>query len=206
MRRSPESSGWNAVTVMAPWRQSTGWPSTVAPTTTPGPDALDDRRPDEHRMERPAVETVDVEVGLERVALASVAVSPHRQVDRPERALVGAAVERLGGEQDHPRARAEHRQTAGEARREGVEQTGRLEQQRHGGRFTARHHERVDRGQVVPAHVPRWVRRRAQPGRDCGRRTRLAAPALRPSPGGLQLIAAAYQPRSASLTSSDAIS
>ena len=36
----------------APWRQSTGWPSTVASTSTSGPAALDERRPDEHGAER----------------------------------------------------------------------------------------------------------------------------------------------------------
>ena len=113
-----------------------------------GSRALDDRRADEHRVERSAVDPVDVEVGLERVALTPVAVAPHRDVDRPERALVGAAVECFGGEQDHPRARPEHRQAVGEARREGVEETGRLEQQRHRRRFAARHHERVDSGQI----------------------------------------------------------
>ena len=60
-----DSSGWNAATVTgalaarAPGGRRR-WP---APRRRAGP--LDDRRPDEHGVERPAVEAVDVEVGLE---------------------------------------------------------------------------------------------------------------------------------------------
>ena len=57
------------------------------------------------------------QLGLEAVELAAVAVAPHGDVDRAEAALVGASVEHLGGEQDHPGARAEHRHPVGESQR-----------------------------------------------------------------------------------------
>src|SRR5262245_40197177 len=55
---------------------------------------LDDRRADEHRVERD-VETGNLEVALERVALTAVAVAPHGDVDRAERSLIGTTVERV---------------------------------------------------------------------------------------------------------------
>ena len=92
-----------------PWRTRTG-------IAVVGGEHLDGRaRRDSTsgaRMNTPwngVVEAGDVEVGLEAVELAAVAVAAHGEVDGAEAALVGAAVEDLGGEQDHPGARAEHR-------------------------------------------------------------------------------------------------
>ena len=55
-----------------------------------------------------SIEPVDVDVGLEAVELAAVAVAPHRDVDPVETALIGSPVEHIGGAQDHPGTRAEH--------------------------------------------------------------------------------------------------
>ena len=60
------------------------------------------------------VESDDVEIGLEAVDLTAVAVALHRDVDRSEAELIGAAVDHLGGEQDHPGAGAQHRQAVTE--------------------------------------------------------------------------------------------
>src|SRR4051812_40479485 len=73
------------------------------------PHARHLRGPDEHRREPPAREPVDVEVGFERVDLTAERVAAHGDVDGGEATLVGAAVEDLGAEEDHPRARAQRR-------------------------------------------------------------------------------------------------
>ena len=108
---------------------------------------LDPRRPDEHAVER-RVEAVDVEIGLEAVELAPVAVALDGDVEGAEAALVGSAVVDLGGQQDHPGARPEHRQAVGEPGLELVEQTARGEQRGHRRALAARHHERVEAGEV----------------------------------------------------------
>ncbi|MEZ5297556.1 MAG: hypothetical protein R2697_15160 [Ilumatobacteraceae bacterium] len=82
------------------------------------------------------------EVGLERVELAAVAVALHRDVDGAERPLVGAAVERLGGEQDHAGARAEDRHAVGDPLGKRFEQFARQQEARHRGRLAAGHGER----------------------------------------------------------------
>ena len=71
----------------------------------PGPDVLEERRPDEHPGERP-VEPFDVEVRLERVNLTPEAVSLDERVHEPEQGLAPAR-RRRGGE-DHPGARPPH--------------------------------------------------------------------------------------------------
>ena len=75
-------------------------------------DGLHPRGPDEHAVER-LVEALDVEIGLEAVELAAVAVALDGDVEGTEAALVGAAVVDLRGQQDHPGARAEHRHAVG---------------------------------------------------------------------------------------------
>src|SRR5688572_22425182 len=91
-----------------------------------GAGALDERRPDEHGGDGPAVDAGDVEVGLEAVDLATERVATDGDVDGAEAPLVGAAVEDLAAEEDHPRARAERWHAVGEALGDRVEQAGRL--------------------------------------------------------------------------------
>ena len=67
-----------------PCRQATGRPLDLGQDLDPGPDPLDDRRPDEHGVHRRLVEAGDVEVGLERVDLAPEGVAAHGDVDGPE--------------------------------------------------------------------------------------------------------------------------
>ena len=163
-----------------PWRSSTGTPSCAAQHLDAGADALDQRGPDEHGVER-VVEPGDVEVGLEAVDLAAVAVAAHGDVDGAEAALVGPAVEDLGGQQDHPGAGAEHRHAVGEALGRAA-RTGPIvvEQLRHRRRLAAGHHQRVDAGRARPGCAPRGARRRAPASAlRRGRGTRPAAPAPR---------------------------
>ncbi len=91
-----------------------------------------------------AVEGIDVEIGLEAVELASVAVAANGEVDQVEPALVRSAVEDVGGAQDHPGARAEHRQPVDQSPLEFVEQPAGGEQPRHRGALTAGQHDRVE--------------------------------------------------------------
>ncbi len=114
----------------------------------PVTDPLHHGGPDEHRRERATGEPVDVEVGFERVALAPEGVPAHREVDDPEAALVGAAVEHLGGAQDHSCAGAEHGEPLGHPLFEGPLQPRGVEQHRHRGRLPAGHDQGVDAGQV----------------------------------------------------------
>src|SRR6476661_1870865 len=65
---------------------------------------LDDaRRADEDAAQR-LVLAGELEVGLEARDLAAVAVAAHDEVDEAEQRLVRPAVERLAGDEDHPRA------------------------------------------------------------------------------------------------------
>ena len=92
-----------------------------------GADSRDARRADEHGVKR-RVKTAQRNVGLEAVDLAAVGVAPHRDVDCAERALVGATVLDLRGQQDHARARAEDGHAVGDALAKRVEQLRGLEQ------------------------------------------------------------------------------
>ena len=142
--------------------------SCLASTSTAGPTDLDPRRPDEHAVER-LVEAVDVEVGLEAVELAAVAVAPDGDVEGAEAALVGPAVEHLGGQQDHPGARAEHRHAVGRPGLDLVEQPARRQQVGHRRALAAGHDERVDARRGRRAGAPRAWRRRAQRARRWAR-------------------------------------
>src|SRR6266498_3675940 len=68
-----------------------------------GADRLDPRRADEHGMQRPALEPVDREVGLERVNLPAEGIPAHRHVDPAERLLALRPADETVGEQDHAR-------------------------------------------------------------------------------------------------------
>ena len=99
IRVSSVSSGWNAATRMRPSRASTGWPSTSARTSTPGPaSSIHGARMKTARTRLVAV--ADVDVGLEALHLAAERVPLDRDVGEGEVVAV---------EHDHPRARAEDR-------------------------------------------------------------------------------------------------
>ena len=68
----------------APGGSSTGSAVDLGQDLDAVADPLDDGRPDEHGVERRAVEPGDVEVGLERVDLAPEGVAPHVDVDGAE--------------------------------------------------------------------------------------------------------------------------
>ena len=112
------------------------------------PRRLDSGSPDEHAVKRRPVEPGDIEVGLEAVELAAVAVALHGDVEGAEVPLVGSPVVDLLGEQDQPGTRAEHRQTIGDARADLVEQAARREQIRHRRALATRHDEPVDAEQI----------------------------------------------------------
>jgi hypothetical protein len=78
------------------------------------------------------------QVGFEGVDLAPEGVAAHVDVDGPEAALVGPAVEDLPAQQDHARAGAEGRHAAGQPLGHRLEQPGGRQQHRHGGRLAAR--------------------------------------------------------------------
>src|SRR5579871_5401726 len=59
------------------------------------PDSLDDRRADEHALERRPREVAHGERRLEGLALAAVAVAADAHVEHAERLLVGTAVDDL---------------------------------------------------------------------------------------------------------------
>ncbi len=111
-----------------------------------GSDPRDLRSADEHTVEPLGSDAQPrhVEIGLETVELASVTVALHRDVDRPERPLVGSAVEHFGCEQDHAGTGSERRHALGETGGQRVEQLAGGEQPRHRRRLATGHHERVD--------------------------------------------------------------
>ena len=112
-----------------------------------GADTLDRGRPDEHGVEGTIDEPTDLEIGLERVTLAPERVAPHGDVDGTQTLLVGAAVENLGREQDHPSAGTERGQTVRQPACEWFAESRRIEQERHRRRFAARKNDGVNRSQ-----------------------------------------------------------
>ncbi len=110
---------------------------------------LDARSPDEHPRKAAAAERGHVEHRLERVALTPVRVAADRDVDPAERALVGAAVEHVTREEDHPGAGAEHREAVVEAPGQRGADAGRVEQPADRGRFAARDHDRIQRAEIL---------------------------------------------------------
>ena len=199
-----------------------GRPSCSASTSTPAPTRSITRSPDEHAGERAAGERLDVEVGLERLPLAAVAVAAHGHVDRTERLLVGAPVDDLGASTISPA----HTASAGMPSRERVAQrraqARRVEQLVDRGRLAARQDDRVDPGELLGRLDERRRRRRARRAPRPARGTRPAARAPRlsslshsgraDSPRASRdtwrphRVASGYQPRSASFTSSEPIS
>src|SRR5260370_16680463 len=74
-------------------------------------DTLDDGGADEDAGEVAVGEAADRERRLERLALAAVAIAPHRDVEHAERRLAGATVDHLGGAQDQSGAGPQPRHT-----------------------------------------------------------------------------------------------
>ena len=187
-----------------PGGRSTGTAVVLGEHLDAGADALDERRPDEHGVERAVVEAGDVEVGLERVDLAAVARCAARRC-RWRRSSAGRAGRRArrrrAGSSRRtcrtPACRRPRRSASGSNRPDDVEQ------HRHRGRLAAGHHQRVDRVELGGrAHLDgvdaerraarsAWARERALQGEHAD---------ARPAPGGLRAVArhGGYQPRSAS--------
>src|SRR5690606_13871253 len=118
------------------------------------PGLLDPRRTDEHRMERPARDALDLEIGLEGVDLPAEGVAAHRDVERTERALPLGGVEQPAGEQDHPRARAVRGQPALDRGPQRLEQLEGVEQLDDRGRLPARQDDPVDPRKVLRVTHP----------------------------------------------------
>ena len=106
--------------------------------------AFDDRRADEHRVERAVVDPVDVEIALEAVDLAAERIAADVDVDHAEAALVVSTIEHVRREEDHARAGAERGQAVRQPLGDRLTKPGRVEQQRHRRRLPAGQHERVD--------------------------------------------------------------
>ena len=100
------------------------------------------------------VEAGDVEVGLEAVELAAVAVAANREVDQVEPSLVGAAVEHVGGAQDHAGAGAEHRQPVDQATLQFVEEPAGGEQPRHRRALAAGQHDGIEAVEIGRSCAP----------------------------------------------------
>src|SRR4051812_32088427 len=112
-------------------------------------DRLDPRRPDEHGVDRLAVDAVDHDRRLERVDLPPERVAPDGHLDAGETLLVGAAVEDLGGQHDHAGAGPVHRHAAGDPLAERFEQPEVDRELADGGRLAARDHQGVDGVELV---------------------------------------------------------
>ena len=109
-------------------------------------DPFNNRCPDEHSVKGP-VQARDVQVGLEGVDLAAVAVATDVEVNGSQGHLILAAVEDPGGQQDHAGTGAQYRQTIGQALPDGVGQPRPFEQHGGGRGLTAWNDEGVDAGQ-----------------------------------------------------------
>jgi hypothetical protein len=74
-----------------------------------GTDALDDWSPYEDGVDRMFWEAYDVDIRLERLDLTPESVAAYIDVDGAKASLVGAWTEDALGEQNHARARSQHR-------------------------------------------------------------------------------------------------
>ena len=99
-----------------------------------GPGPFDQRGPDEDSVEW-VVDTDDVEIGLERIDLATEGVAPDANVDGGEPALVRPPVAHVDGEQDHSGAGAEGRHPRRQPVPERIDEPRRLQEHRHGRRL-----------------------------------------------------------------------
>ncbi len=109
-----------------------------------GTGMLDERSPDEDRVERSDAQGLDRHVGLEGLDLPPVAVAPDPDIEGPEGDLVSPAVEDLAAQEDQPGAGGQGWHPACQALPERHLEVEDTEQPAHGRRFTAGEHERVD--------------------------------------------------------------
>ena len=105
-RVSPASSGWNDGGDDVPLADGHD-PAVVQPRedVDAGAGPLDDRGADEHGVDRPSAEDVDVEVGLERLELSPERIALDGHVEQRQDRLLAAGD--LAREDDHPGARPE---------------------------------------------------------------------------------------------------
>ena len=188
-RRSPESSGWKlghhdrALARRAP--------AAVVRRRAPrraAPRVSMRGRADEHAGERAAAEPVDVEVGLERVALAAVARCAAPSTSMHAERLAGRAGRRATSRAS--RIMPAHVPSTGRPSASALgqrrAQPRRVEQLAHRRGLAAGQDQRVERAELAPACAPRPPRRRARRAPHDARGTLPAARAPRPSwPGGL---------------------
>lgn len=109
-----------------------------------GSDAFHPGGSDEDAANRPAVQAVDLDVGLEGVDLPAESVAPNRHIDDAQRLLIHPAIQDGGPQQDHPGAGAEHRQAGGQPFDQRLPELEDIKQTAHGGGFAAGQHDPVD--------------------------------------------------------------
>ena len=95
------------------------------------------------------VESVDLEVRLEGVDLASVAVAGSRNVHGAEGVLVVATVTNLRCHQNQTGAGTKDWETVGHAGTQRLKHRGALKQHRHCARFTTRYDQAVDQSELL---------------------------------------------------------
>src|SRR5690348_13901020 len=106
-----------------------------------GTNPLDNGRADEHTFERAAGKVAHGERGFERLPLAAVAVPANREVEYPERLLVGPPVDDLTSAENESGARRERWETVAKLLGQGLSELGGVEQLVDRGRLAPRHHE-----------------------------------------------------------------
>ena len=152
-RVSPASSGWKAVAMTFPCADGHD-PAVVeaGEDVHPGTDVLDDRGPDEDRMDRPLAEDGHVEIGLERVELAAEGVPLHHDVqERQDRLLVA---DDRATEDDHPGAGPEDRRSRAGEVKDRLGEAPALDQPAHRRALAARQDQPLDLAQVArQAHL-----------------------------------------------------
>ena len=107
-------------------------------------------------MERAALKTLDIQVLLVGVDLATESVTAHDHVERAEGTLVLAAVQDRRGKHDHARARPVHGHAGRYAFIERVKHAERQEEIRHGRRLATRDNQAIDLVELrKPTHKQR---------------------------------------------------
>ena len=161
-----------------------------------GTEPGNDRRSNKHRMKW-CVQPNYLDVSLETVDLATVAVTRHRHVEHSQGVLIISPVANLRGHQNHAGASPEYRQTLLCTNPQRVQHLRPLKQHRHGRRFAAGHYQRINRCQLIGcADLLRRTPQRLEDHRVSGEGT------LK----GKDSNCWCYQPRSANFMSSFEIS
>ena len=134
-RSSPESSGWNAMTRRLPSRAATGWPSTSARISTPGPcSAIHGARMNTARTGPPSRSAKSRSASKERTWRPKALRSARDVHD----------AEMLAVDHDQARARPEHRRPGGGERAQRVAEPLALDPERHRRRLAARDDQAVE--------------------------------------------------------------